>query len=48
MTTLRLMAEEGRAWPLLDGTGMIYGMYVISKVSENREYFLCRRHTTEN
>ncbi len=20
-TTLRLMAEEGRAWPLLDGTG---------------------------
>ncbi|MDN0725052.1 phage tail protein, partial [Escherichia coli] len=34
MTTLRLMAEEGRAWPLLDGTGMIYGMYVISRVSE--------------
>ncbi|WP_249440449.1 phage tail protein, partial [Escherichia coli] len=34
MTTLRLMADEGRAWPLLDGTGMIYGMYVISKVSE--------------
>ncbi|WP_249440448.1 phage tail protein, partial [Escherichia coli] len=32
MTTLRLMAEEGRAWPLLDGTGMIYGMYVISRV----------------
>ena len=34
MTTLRLMAEEGRAWPLLDGTGMIYGMYVISRVNE--------------
>ena len=44
MTTLRLMAEEGRAWPLLDGTGMIYGMYVISRVSETGEYFLCRRH----
>ncbi len=22
--------REGRAWPLLDGTGMIYGMYVIA------------------
>ncbi|MFK9686253.1 phage tail protein, partial [Escherichia coli] len=39
MTTLRLMAEEGRAWPLLDGTGMIYGMYVISKVSETGSIF---------
>ncbi len=29
MTTLRLMAEEGRAWPLLDGTGMIYGMFTL-------------------
>lgn len=39
MTTLRLMADEGRAWPLLDGTGMIYGMYVISKVSETGSIF---------
>ena len=39
MTTLRLMAEEGRAWPLLDGTGMIYGMYVISRVSETGSIF---------
>ncbi|HEI2696923.1 TPA: phage tail protein, partial [Escherichia coli] len=39
MTTLRLMAEEGRAWPLLDGTGMIYGMYVINKVSETGSIF---------
>ncbi|ENG46116.1 phage P2 GpU family protein [Escherichia coli p0305293.7] len=39
MTTLRLMAEEGRAWPLLDGTGMIYGMYVISRVSEAGSIF---------
>lgn len=37
--TLRLMAEEGRAWPLLDGTGMIYGMYVISRVSETGSIF---------
>ncbi len=39
MTTLRMMAEEGRAWPLLDGTGMIYGMYVISRVSETGSIF---------
>lgn len=39
ITTLRLMAEEGRAWPLLDGTGMIYGMYVISRVSETGSIF---------
>lgn len=44
MTTLRLMAEEGRAWPLLDGTGMIYGMYVISRVSETGVFSLQTAH----
>lgn len=39
MTTIRLMAEEGRAWPLLDGTGMIYGMYVINSVSDTGSDF---------
>ncbi|WP_145530107.1 phage tail protein [Yersinia alsatica] len=39
MTTLRLMAEEGRAWPLLDGSGTIYGMYVINNVSETDSVF---------
>ena len=33
------VGEEGRAWPLLDGTGMIYGMYVISRVSETGSIF---------
>ena len=50
MTTLRLMAEEGRAWPLLDGTGMIYGMYVISRVSETGSIFFadCRSPALTN
>lgn len=39
MTTVRLMAEEGHAWPLLDGTGTIYGMYVINSVSETGSLF---------
>lgn len=34
MTMLRLMADEGRAWPLIDGTGTIYGMFIIKNVSE--------------
>jgi len=39
MTTVRLMAEEGSAWPLLDGNGTIYGMYVINNVSETGSVF---------
>ncbi|WP_318356265.1 phage tail protein [Enterobacter sp.] len=34
LTALRLMAAGGRSWPLLDGYGLIYGMYVIQNVSE--------------
>ena len=33
LTAVELMADEGRAWPLIDGTGMIHGMYVIDKVT---------------
>lgn len=39
MTAVRLMAEGGRAWPLLDGVGMIYGMYVINSVRETGSIF---------
>ncbi|ELD1739199.1 phage tail protein [Escherichia coli] len=39
MTAIRLMADQGRAWPLLDGTGTIYGMYVISNISETGSLF---------
>ncbi|GEM_PF-78416 len=33
LTAIELMTDEGRAWPLIDGTGMIHGMYVIDKVT---------------
>lgn len=36
---LRVMADQGRSWPLIDGNGMIYGMYVISSVMENGSEF---------
>lgn len=40
LATLRLMAEQGKQWPLIDGNGMIYGMYVINSVKENGSEFL--------
>jgi len=33
LIALELMANEGRAWPLIDGRGLILGMYVIEKVT---------------
>lgn len=39
MTAIRLMSDQGRAWPLLDGTGTIYGMYVINNISETGSLF---------
>jgi phage protein U len=39
LLALNLMADEGRAWPLLDGSGTIYGMFVINSVSETYSEF---------
>ncbi|MLR46200.1 phage tail protein, partial [Salmonella enterica subsp. enterica] len=29
LLALEQMAEQGKAWPLIEGSGTIYGMYVI-------------------
>lgn len=39
MQLLDAMAVDGRAWPLLEGTGTIYGMFVVNSVSETRSEF---------
>lgn len=39
LTTLETMAYTGRAWPLIEGTGKIYGMYVIDGLTQNRTEF---------
>lgn len=39
LDTLRSMADEGRAWPLVDGTGRVYGSYAITSVNETRSLF---------
>lgn len=39
MLALYAMAEQGRAWPLISGSGWIYGMFVVSNVSETGTVF---------
>ncbi|GAB2928088.1 phage tail protein [Hafnia psychrotolerans] len=39
LITLETMAYTGRAWPLIEGTGRIYGMYVIDGLTQNRSEF---------
>ncbi|MDB6374524.1 phage tail protein [Photorhabdus bodei] len=36
---LRTLAYAGRPWPLIEGTGMIYGMFVIESLNETRTEF---------
>ncbi|MCH9300021.1 phage tail protein [Pantoea allii] len=44
---LEQIAELGRAWPLIEGGGTIYGMFVIESLSQTKaEFFsngVCRR-----
>ena len=39
LDTLRLMADTGKAWPLVEGTGRIYGLWVIESLEETRTLF---------
>jgi len=39
LLTLQLMAEQGRAWPLIVGSGTSYGMFVIESISESHSDF---------
>lgn len=39
LLALHLMADEGKAWPLLEGTGTIYGMFVVNSISETHTEF---------
>lgn len=36
---LRQMADTGKAWTLIEGTGRIYGIWVIESMQETRTYF---------
>tara|TARA_R110002012_G_scaffold321621_2_gene550169 strand:- start:8213 stop:8656 length:444 start_codon:yes stop_codon:yes gene_type:complete len=36
---LRALADQGKAWPLIEGTGTYYGMFVIESLGENKSEF---------
>lgn len=47
LLALEKIAELGRAWPLIEGSGTIYGMFVIESLSQTKAEFFndgaCRR-----
>jgi phage protein U len=39
LEALKAMADEGMAWPLIEGTGLFYGLFVVEEVSETHSEF---------
>lgn len=39
LLALNVMADQGMAWPLLEGSGTLYGMFVVNSISETRTEF---------
>ena len=39
LLALEQMAEQGKAWPLIEGSGTIYGMYVIESLNQTKTEF---------
>lgn len=39
LDALRLMADTGKAWPLIEGSGRIYGLWVIESLQETKTLF---------
>lgn len=37
---LREMGDQGEAWPLVDGTGRVYGSFVISSLDTKQSYIM--------
>jgi len=36
---VRIMADEGKAWPLIEGSGRVYGFWSITNVTETSSVF---------
>lgn len=39
LDALRLMANTGKAWPMVEGSGRIYGLWVIDNLGETKTIF---------
>jgi len=40
LETLRTMADDGEAWPLVDGAGRVFGNFVIVALDERQGWFV--------
>lgn len=39
LDALRLMANTGKSWPMVEGSGRIYGLWIIESLSETKTIF---------
>ncbi len=39
LAALEIMANQGKAWPLIEGTGLYYGLFVIEEISTTASEF---------
>lgn len=39
LAALQYMADFGKAWPLIEGTGVFYGLFVIEEISQTDSVF---------
>lgn len=39
LAALEAMADTGKAWPLIEGTGIFYGLFVIEEISQTHSTF---------
>lgn len=39
LAELRAIGDQGKAWPLIDGTGKLYGLYVLENLEMTRSVF---------
>ncbi|TNH43298.1 phage tail protein [Photorhabdus luminescens] len=40
LTVLQVMADSGKAWSFIDGTGTVYGMFVIQSIDQTKTEFM--------
>ncbi|MDT1800248.1 phage tail protein, partial [Salmonella enterica subsp. enterica serovar Oslo] len=46
LMTLQWMADTGKAWPLIEGTGFLYGMFGITSLSRTRPFLSPNGHAS--
>lgn len=39
LAALKAMADEGMAWPLIEGTGIFYGLFVVEELAQTDSLF---------